>query len=177
MSEEIGRAYLDSVIKRFENLKALGEAAFNQLNDAEFGHAPAPECNSVTVTVKHLRGNMISRFTEFLTSDGEKPWRGRDDEFVVKGTETRADVMAWWEEGWERVFDSIDALSPEDLTRTVRIRGNELSAVDAINRQLQHYAYHVGQIVLLAKLHRGGDWNTLSIPRGKSEEYFAGNRD
>jgi hypothetical protein len=129
------------------------------------------ESSSVAVIVKHLAGNMRSRFTDFLTSDGEKPDRHRDQEFEMSSGTTRADVMRWWEEGWARVFLAVEALKPEDVMGTVAIRGEPFSVLQALNRQVAHYAYHIGQIVFLAKHVRAGGWKSLSIPRGKSEEF------
>jgi len=149
----------------------MGEDAMAQLRDEEFFVALDPESNSVAVLVKHLAGNMRSRFTDFLTSDGEKPDRFRDREFELTSGTTRADVMKWWEEGWACVFSAIDPLKPEDVMRVVTIRGEPHTVLQAINRQIAHYAQHIGQIVFLAKHLRSSEWKTLSIPRGKSEEY------
>ncbi len=121
--------------------------------------------------IKHLAGNMRSRFRDFLTTDGEKPDRFRDQEFELNAATTRAEVMQWWEEGWAQVSSALDSLKPEDVMRTVTIRGEPHTVLQAINRQIAHYAYHTGQIVFLAKHLRSGEWKTLSIPRGKSEEY------
>jgi len=121
--------------------------------------------------VKHLAGNMRSRFTEFLTTDGEKPNRFRDQEFELSPSTTRADVMGWWEAGWAQVFHTLDSLNPEDVMRTVTIRGEPHTVLQAINRQIAHYASHTGQIIFLAKHLRSSEWKTLSIPRGKSEDY------
>jgi len=142
-----------------------------QLRDEEFFVTLDPESNSVTILVKHLAGNMRSRFSDFLTTDGEKPDRFRDQEFELNSATTRADVMKWWEEGWMCVFAAIDALQPEDVTRTVTIRGEPHTVLQAINRQIAHYAQHIGQMVFLAKHLRSSDWKTLSIPRGRSEDY------
>jgi hypothetical protein len=141
-----------------------------QLRDDELFITLDAESNSVAVIVKHMAGNMRSRFTDFLTTDGEKPDRHRDQEFEVTATTTRSEVMTWWEEGWTRMFGAIEALEPEDLMRTVAIRGEPHTVLQAINRQIAHYAQHIGQIVFLAKHLRSSEWKTLSIPRGKSEE-------
>ena len=130
-----------------------------------------PESNSIAILVKHLAGNMRSRFTDLLTSDGEKPDRFRDREFEVTGATTRAEVMQRWEEGWTCVFTAIETLKPEDVMRTVTIRGEPHTVLQAINRQIAHYAAHIGQIVFLAKHLRSSEWKTLTIPRGKSEEF------
>jgi Protein of unknown function (DUF1572) len=144
-----------------------------QLRDEEFFVTLDPEANSVAILVKHLAGNMRSRFTDFLTSDGEKPDRFRDQEFEVTAATTRADVLKWWEGGWNSVFAALDGLKPEDVMRTVTIRGEPHTVLQAINRQIAHYAQHIGQIVFLAKHLRSSEWKTLSIPRGKSEEFKA----
>ena len=132
-----------------------------------------PESNSIAVLVKHLAGNMRSRFTDFLTTDGEKPNRDRDREFEMNSTTTRADIMGWWEEGWARVFAAVEALKPEDIMRTVTVRGEPHTVLQAINRQIAHYAQHTGQIVFLAKHLRSSEWKTLSVPRGKSKDFNA----
>lgn len=151
--------------------RRMGENAMEQLRDEEFFVTLDPESNSVAILVKHLAGNMRSRFTDFLTSDGEKPDRFRDREFELTSGTTRADVMKWWEEGWVCVFSAIDSLKPEDVMHTVTICGEPHTVLQAINRQIAHYAQHIGQIVFLAKHLRSSEWKTLSIPRGKSEEY------
>jgi Protein of unknown function (DUF1572) len=149
----------------------MGEAAMAHLKDADFFVTLDPESNSIAILVKHLAGNMRSRFTDFLTTDGQKPDRFRDQEFEVTASTTRADVMQWWERGWGRVFAAIKALKPEDVMRTVAIRGEPHTVLQTINRQIAHYAQHIRQIVFLAKHLRSSEWKTLSIPRGKSEEY------
>jgi hypothetical protein len=171
MSEPCGSHYLDEVRRQFRGHKRLAEGAIVQLKDEELFIALDPEANSIAVIMKHIAGNMRSRFTDFLTTDGEKPDRRRDQEFEIDVRTTRAEVMRWWEEGWERVFSAIEALKPEDVMRTVKIRGEVHTVLQAINRQVAHYAYHIGQIVFLAKHFRSGDWKSLSIPRGKSEEF------
>lgn len=163
--------YLEEARRQLRGHKRMGEAAMNQLSDADFCVTLDRESNSVAILVKHLAGNMRSRFTDFLTCDGEKPDRFRDREFEVTAATTRADVMKWWEEGWACVFGAIDPLKPEDVMRTVTIRGEPHTVLQAINRQIAHYAQHIGQIVFLAKHLRSKEWKTLSIPRGKSEEF------
>ena len=163
--------YLDEARRQLRGYKRMGEGAMSQLSDQDFFFTLDQEANSVAVLVKHIAGNMRSRFTDFLTSDGEKPNRFRDREFEMSPATTRAEVMTCWEEGWARVFNAIDPLKPEDVMRTVTIRGEPHSVLQAINRQLAHYAQHIGQIVFLAKHLRASDWKTLSIPRGKSEEF------
>jgi len=149
----------------------MGEGAMSQLSEQDFFVTLDPEANSIAILVKHIAGNMRSRFTDFLTSDGEKPNRFRDREFELSPATARAEVTTWWEEGWTRVFNAIDPLQPEDVMRTVEIRGEPHTVLQAINRQIAHYAQHIGQIVFLAKHLRSSEWKTLSIPRGKSEEY------
>ncbi len=171
MAFEVSKHYLEEALRQLRGHKRMGEAAMAQLKDEEFFVALDPESNSVAVLVKHLAGNMRSRFTDFLTSDGEKPDRFRDREFELTPATTRADVMQWWEDGWARVFSAIEPLKPEDVMRSVTIRGEPHTVLQAINRQIAHYAQHIGQIVFLAKHFRSSDWKTLSVPRGKSEEY------
>ena len=171
MHGDIATHYLEEVRRQFRGHKRLAEGAIAQLKDEELFVALDAESNSVAILVKHLSGNMRSRFTDFLTTDGEKPNRDRDQEFELNSTTTRADVMRWWEEGWARVFATIEALKPEDVMRTVTIRGEPHTVLQAINRQIAHYAQHIGQIVFLAKHLRSSDWKTLSVPRGKSKEF------
>jgi hypothetical protein len=168
---EIATHYLEEARRQMRGHKRMGEGAMNQLRDEDFLVTLDPESNSVAVIVKHLAGNMRSRFIDFLTRDGEKPDRFRDREFELTPSTSRADVMKWWEEGWACVFSAIDALKPEDVMRTVTIRGEPHTVLQAINRQIAHYAQHIGQIVFLAKHLRSSEWKTLSIPRGKSEEF------
>ena len=163
--------YLEEARRQLRGHKRMGEAAMSQLLDEQLFITLDPEANSVAVIVKHLAGNMRSRFTDFLTSDGEKPDRFRDREFELTSAMTRTDVMKLWEEGWARVFAAIDPLQPEDVMRTVTIRGEPHTVLQAVNRQIAHYAQHIGQIVFLAKHLRSSEWKTLSIPRGKSEEF------
>ena len=171
MAIDLAAHYLDEARRQFRGYKRMGEGAMAQLCDDDFFITLDPESNSVAILVKHLAGNMRSRFTDFLSSDGEKPDRFRDREFEVSGATTRAEVMAWWEEGWACVLTAIEALKPEDVTRIVTIRGEPHLVLQAINRQIAHYAAHVGQIVFLAKHLRSSEWKTLTIPRGKSEEF------
>ena len=166
-------AYLDEARRSFRGHKRLAEGAFAQLADEEMFAVIDPEANSVAQIVKHMAGNMRSRWTDFLTSDGEKPNRNRDTEFEMNAGTTRAQVMECWELGWKCVFDALESLRPEDLGRTVTIRNEPHSVVQAINRQIAHYAYHVGQIVFLAKHLKSSDWKSLSIPRGQSQQVNA----
>ena len=171
MAVDFTAHYLEEARRQMRGQKRMGEGAMAQLGDDEFFLTLDPESNSVAILVKHLAGNMRSRFTDFLMSDGEKPDRFRDREFEVSGTTTRAEVMRWWEEGWSCVLGAIETLKPEDVSRTVTIRGEPHSVLQAINRQIAHYAAHIGQIVFLAKHLRSSKWKTLTIPRGKSEEF------
>jgi Protein of unknown function (DUF1572) len=148
--------------------KKLAEKALDQLKDDEYFITLDDESNSVAVVMKHMAGNMFSRWTDFLTTDGEKPNRNRDYEFVILPETTKDDMRDYWERGWQCVFDALDPLQVEDLEKTVFIRGEEHTVVQAINRQLMHYAYHIGQIVYLAKHFRARDWSSLSIPRNRS---------
>lgn len=169
--DEAAKHYLEEACRQLRGHKRMGEAAMNQLKDEDFFVTLDPESNSIAILVKHLAGNMRSRFTDFLTSDGEKPDRFRDREFEMTSSTTRTDVMRWWEEGWGCVFSALDSLKPEDVMRTVPIRGEPHTVLQAINRQIAHYAQHIGQMVFLAKHLRASEWQTLSIPRGKSEEF------
>jgi len=163
--------YVDEVRRQFRGHKRLAEGAIAQLNDEELFITPDPESNSVAILMKHMAGNMRSRFRDFLTTDGEKPDRHRDQEFEISSDTTRADLMGAWEAGWEQIFSTIAALKPEDVMRTVTIRGEPHTVLQALNRALTHYAQHTGQIVFLAKHIRSGEWKSLSIPRGQSEEF------
>jgi len=172
MSESLAKHYLDEARRQFRGHKRLAEGAFAQLrDDDEFFVTIDAEANSIATLVKHIAGNARSRFTDFLTSDGEKPDRHRDQEFELKPNTTRAEVMRWWEEGWEIVLAAVESLKPEDVERTVTIRGQPHTVLQAINRQIAHYAYHVGQIVFLAKHLRAREWKSLSVPKGRSEEF------
>lgn len=163
--------YLEEARRQLRGHKRMGEGAMSQLRDEDFFVTIDPEANSVAILVKHLAGNMRSRFSDFLISDGEKPDRFRDREFEIGPATTRSEVMTWWEEGWGCVFGALDPLKPEDVMRTVTIRGEPHTVLQAVNRQIAHYAQHIGQIILLAKHLRSSEWKTLSIPRGKSEEF------
>lgn len=162
--------YHDDVIRSFRSYKGLAEGAMEQVSDDEFFFRIDAETNSIAIIVKHIAGNVHSRWRDFLTTDGEKPNRNRDAEFEIIG-DTRTSLMSFWESGWQTLFDSIGPLSESDLARTVTIRGEPHTVVEAINRQLTHYAYHVGQIVMLAKHFRSADWKTLSVPRNRSSEF------
>lgn len=171
MAFEVSKHYLEEARRQLRGHKRMGEATMGQLRDEDFLVTLDPESNSIAILVKHLAGNMRSRFTDFLTSDGEKPDRFRDREFELTPATTRADIMKWWEDGWTIVLSAIDGLKPEDVMRTVTIRGEPHTVLQAVNRQIAHYAQHIGQMVFLAKHLRSSEWTTLSIPRGKSEEF------
>jgi hypothetical protein len=165
MPDDLAAVYLREVTERFRAYKKLGERAIAQVYDSGLTWQPDPDSNSIAVLVKHLAGNMRSRWTGFLSSDGEKPDRDRDAEFELTDKPSRATVLEWWEDGWGRLFDALGELRPEDLVRTVTVRGQAQSAVAAINTQMAHYAYHVGQIVLLARHLAGERWRALTIPK------------
>ena len=169
--------YLKEAVRQLRGLKKTAERALAQTEPADFFAALDGESNSIALIVKHLAGNMRSRWTGFLTSDGEKEDRHRDSEFVLEPGDTRESLERRWQEGWSLVFSAVEPLTAEDLRRTVLIRGESLSALRAINLQIGHYAYHIGQLVLLAKHFAGGRWESLSIPRGKSEEFTAAHRE
>lgn len=172
-SEAIVQNYLDDARKSFRAYKNLAEKALAQLKDDEFFVTLDEESNSVAVVMKHIAGNMFSRWTDFLTSDGEKPNRNRDMEFVIEPQTTKDDCIDYWERGWQCLFDALEPLRPEDLEKKVTIRGEVHTVVQAINRQMTHYAYHIGQIVYLAKHLRSAEWQSLSIPRNRSAEFNA----
>ncbi len=163
-------SYLDSAIAEFNRYETLGRKTMERVSDEELFYESAKDVNSIAVIVKHLHGNMMSRWTDFLTSDGEKEWRQRDGEFEDT-LSTREEVYERWVEGWNLLFDVLGELNEEGMGRTVQIRGEDHSIAQAINRQLCHYAYHVGQMVILAKSFKGSEWESLSIPKGKSEEF------
>jgi hypothetical protein len=165
--------YLDDVADQFRQLKSLVDRALAQVQDDDLFVVLDPESNSLALLVQHMAGNLISRWTDFLTTDGEKPGRDRDSEFLVGEGASRADLLARWETGWGLLFGSLAALTEADLTRTVFIRAEPHSVVRAIGRQLTHQAYHTGQIVLLAKHFASAGWQTLSVPRGKTRELNA----
>ncbi|MGB8579882.1 MAG: DUF1572 family protein [Candidatus Sulfotelmatobacter sp.] len=168
---DLATHYIDEARRQLRGQKRLAEGAISQLRDEELFVTLDPESNSVAILIKHLAGNMRSRFSDFLSSDGEKPDRFRDQEFELNASTARADVMRWWEEGWAQVFAAIDNFKPEDVMHTVTIRGEPHTVLQAVNRQIAHYSGHIGQIIFLAKHLRSNQWNTLSIPRGKSEDY------
>ncbi|MEM1324818.1 MAG: DUF1572 family protein [Bacteroidota bacterium] len=162
--------YLSSIHKQFEFYKVLGDGALGQLTEAELFWQPDAKSNSIAMIAKHLHGNMLSRWTNFLEADGEKEWRNRDAEFDNDLVD-REDILAKWEAGWTCVFEAIDSVNEDNFDQLVYIRNMGHTITEAINRQMTHYAYHVGQIVFLAKLKKGKNWETLSIAKGQSQNY------
>lgn len=162
--------YHADALKSFRSYKKLAERAIEQISDEEFFATIDDEANSIALIVKHITGNLRSRWTDFLKTDGEKPDRNRDTEFELIG-DTRESLMESWERGWQILFDAIETLTPDDLSNTITIRSEPHSVVEAMNRQLTHYAYHVGQIVLLAKHFKSSEWRSLSVPKNKSAEF------
>ena len=166
----IERQFLDDVLLQLRKLKVQADKAVAQIGPDDLFTTLGPEDNSIALIMKHVAGNMRSRWTDFLTSDGEKPDRNRDTEFEIDSGDTREQVLKRWEDGWMLVLGVVQSLRPGDLTRTVTVRGEPHTVLEAINRQLTHYAVHVGQIVLLSKHFAGERWQSLSIPRGRSRE-------
>ena len=164
--------FLQHTIKRFEYYKTLGDNTLAQLEEQDFFYTPNKESNSIAIIVQHMYGNMLSRWTNFLTEDGEKEWRKRDEEFN-EVTCSKQDLLSFWNEGWKCLLDTLKSLEPTDLVKTVRIRTEPLLAYDAILRQLAHYPYHVGQIITLTKMIKGEKWKGLSIPKGDSKNFNA----
>ena len=168
----LGQTFLDSAIKRLTTYKQLGEGTFAQLDEDQLYWSPNEASNSIAVIIRHLSGNMISRWTNFLTEDGEKEGRNRESEFGLEiPREGREALLAKWQQGWTVLFDTLKNLSEQDLSRTIHIRHEPLVAIDAINRQLAHYPHHVGQIVYIGKMLKDRDWQSLSIPRGGSSDF------
>jgi hypothetical protein len=170
-SDAAAAQYLAESRRAYAQYKQMAERAIAQVSDAEFRATLDPEANSIALIVKHLAGNLRSRWTDFLSSDGEKPDRNRDAEFAVEPQDSRESLMRAWEEAWAILSRTLDALSPNDMGRTVLIRGQAHTVLEAINRNLTHVSYHVGQIVFLAKHFRSTDWKTLSIARGQSSTF------
>ena len=165
-----GKEFLQTAIRRLKYYKDLGDKTFEQLNEWDFHYQPNDESNSIAVIIQHMAGNMLSRWTNFLTEDGEKEWRQRDDEFEVH-TYNKQQLLELWEKGWACFFTAVEALKKKDLKKTITIRKEPLTVIDAINRQLAHYPYHVGQIIFLAKIIKNKSWKNLSIPKGDSQLY------
>lgn len=169
----MSEAYLEVTRRELGRLQKIAARALGQLDDDQFFQVLGDEDNCAAILVKHMAGNMLSRWRDFLTTDGEKPDRNRDGEFEIGVANTREQLMCFWKAGWTCLFDALDPLELDDLERTVSIRGEPHTVLEAISRQLSHYAYHVGQIVFLAKHLRGSRWQTLSVPRGESETFNA----
>ena len=167
---EFTQNYLDTISFEFERYKTMGDATFAQLDDPDILWKYNEHDNSISQIVKHLSGNMLSRWTNFLTEDGEKPWRHRDTEFVAPFT-TKSAMIAAWEKGWQCLFNALNSVHADNLDTLIKIRNEDHTLVAAFNRQLAHYAGHVGQIVLLGKMIKGDNWVSLSIPKGQSEAF------
>jgi len=167
----LSKTYLEEITKSLHGLKSTSEKAMAQLSDPEMHFTPNEESNSIVIIMKHIAGNMLSRFTDFLTTDGEKPDRNRDGEFI-DDIPSREALMQFWEKGWQCVFSAIESLTEEDLLKTIYIRKEAHTVLRALQRQLVHYAYHSGQLVYLAKQIKAGDFKTLSIPKGESAKYL-----
>jgi hypothetical protein len=177
MSTKLADAYLRNIVRTYRTYKEMAERAIEQVpSDEDLNRELDESSNSIAIIVKHMSGNLRSRFRDFLTSDGEKPDRDRDSEFESVGRVSREQLLRWWSSAWEIAMKSIEALTADDLERTVRIRGEELLVVEALNRSVSHAAYHVGQIVYLARHFASPNWKTLSIPRGRSAEAGAPKR-
>lgn len=166
----ISEIYMSGIRRLFRQYKDLGEKAMAQVNDEQLHWKYEKDSNSISIIVKHMSGNMLSRWTDFLTADGEKKWRNRDAEFEDT-IRTKEDLLKTWEKGWQCLFAAVDSLDAKDLDKTIFIRNEPHSVLEAINRQIAHYSYHIGQIVYIAKMVNPGHWESLSIPKGKSEEF------
>jgi hypothetical protein len=170
----LATAYLRGVLRTYRMYKDLGERAIAQVeSDRDLYRELGPDSNSIAVIVKHVGGNLRSRFRDFLTTDGEKPDRDRDAEFIVERPVSREEILRWWNDGWAVVLGAIESLTPQDLERTITIRGEKMLVVDALNRSVTHTAYHVGQIVYVARHLASPNWKSLSIPKGRSAEFNA----
>jgi len=171
----VRETYLRDILRTYRNYKSLGEKAVAQVPRDEGLHAQIdPESNSIAVIVKHLSGNLRSRFRDFLTTDGDKPGRDRDGEFEMSERVSRDEMLRWWDDAWSIALGTLDGLKPDDLKRTIYIRGEAFLVTEALNRNVTHTAYHVGQIVYLARHLSAQDWKSLSIPKGKSAEHIKG---
>lgn len=169
--QTFGEGFLKDCIKRFRYYKELGDKTFEQLNEEDFFYQPNLSSNSIAIIIQHMYGNMLSRWTNFLTEDGEKDWRKRDAEFEAMSI-SREDLLSFWNEGWKCLLTTLESLQPDDLMKTVTIRTEPLLVYDAILRQLAHYPYHVGQIVYIGRMIRDNEWSSLSIPKGESKIYL-----
>jgi hypothetical protein len=163
-------SFLPSYIKRISYYKLLGEQTFEQLDELDFHYQPNEESNSIAVIIQHMAGNMLSRFTNFLTEDGEKEWRQRDAEFEEQHL-SKEQMLQLWKKGWDCYLGSVESLTEDDLERTITIRSEKLTVVDALNRQLAHYPYHVGQIVYIGRMIKNKTWKNLSIPKRASQQF------
>lgn len=170
MTTSIGKEFLQTAIRRLKYYKELGDKTFEQLTDEQLHYQPNETSNSIAVIVQHMAGNMLSRWTRFLTEDGEKAWRQRDNEFEVHSY-NKQQVIDLWEKGWACFLDSLSSLTEQDLLKNVTIRREPLTVIDAINRQLAHYPYHIGQIIYTGKIVKDSNWKNLSIPKGDSAQY------
>ena len=164
------KSYLKSVIIQFEYNKHLGDKTFSQLTEQELFWQYNEESNSIATLVKHIAGNMLSRWTNFLTEDGEKPWRNRDDEFI-NTFKNKKEIIDLWEKGWQCLFDGLNSINDKNQDTIVYVRNHGHTIPEAINRQLCHYSYHIGQLVLIGKMVKNENWQSLSVPRGASKEY------
>lgn len=169
----LGKEYLSTVIRRLKYYKELGEKTFEQLEEKDFHVLPTSESNPIAVIVQHLSGNMLSRFTNFLTEDGEKEWRQRDNEFEIHDL-SKQQIIDLWNQGWQCCFEALEHLTENDLLTIIYIRQEPLTVVDAINRQLAHYPYHIGQLIYIGRMIKNKDWKSLSIPKGQSSQYNSG---
>jgi hypothetical protein len=167
------KAYLDDITFSFRKAKEFAEKAFHQVKDQEFFQKPGAHSNSIAIIIKHVAGNLASRWTDFLTTDGDKPWRDRDAEFIIGPEDTRPSLLAAWERGWTALFQTLAGLHEEDLLKTVTIRGEAHTVVQAIHRSLTHTSYHVGQIVYLSRLVTKEGWQWITIPPGQSQQWKA----
>lgn len=165
-----GSAFLRSAVQRMKSYKELGDKTFHQLSDSQFHVQPSSDSNSIAILIQHMSGNMLSRFTNFLTEDGEKEWRKRDDEFEPHDY-SKAELLQIWENGWACFLGALELLTEPDLVKKVMIRNEPLTVIDAINRQLTHYAYHIGQIITIARILKNDEWVSLSIPKGQSKQF------
>lgn len=169
----LGEEFLSTAIRRLKYYKELGEKTFEQLGENDFQWLPSSESNSIAVIIQHISGNMLSRWTNFLTEDGEKGWRQRDNEFEIHSY-SKQQLMEIWNRGWDCFLNALNSLTADDLLKTVYIRQEPLSAIDAINRQLAHYPYHIGQILYIGRMIKKEAWKNLSIPKGTSDQYNKG---
>ncbi|MBA2250419.1 MAG: DUF1572 family protein [Chitinophagaceae bacterium] len=168
--ETTERIFLSSAIKRFREYKNLAEKAFGQITEADLFYQPNEESNSIAIIIQHLHGNMMSRWTDLLTTDGEKEWRQRDAEFEIQKL-SKEEILIRWQQGWSCFLGALETLSESDLQKIIHIRKEPLTVIDAINRQLAHYSYHIGQIIYVARIIKNVAWETLSIPKNKSREF------